>query len=53
MILRSLLFLALFCFAAGCKTKPSASVHRGDGPTIRYFDKPEAAGGAIQRTTYR
>ncbi len=52
------LFLPLFCIALlltlpGCslfhKKKPESSSHlyEGDAPTIRFNDKPENAGGAI------
>jgi hypothetical protein len=37
---------------AGCslfhkKQKSSAHLYEGDAPTLRYSDKPEAAGGAV------
>jgi len=52
------LLLPLFCLAVlltlpGCslfhKKKPESSSHlyEGDGPSIRFNDKPENAGGAI------
>jgi hypothetical protein len=45
-----LLFAAALLFA-GCRTKPSAAIHGGDGPNIHFVEK-ESAGGPVSRTRY-
>jgi hypothetical protein len=46
-----LFLLAMLVFLSGCawfhKKGPSAHLYEGDSPTLRFTDKPEAAGGAV------
>jgi uncharacterized lipoprotein YajG len=50
--MRPLLFLlAAMLLLTGCRTKPSAAIHGGDGPNIHYVEK-ESAGGPVSRTRY-
>jgi uncharacterized protein YceK len=52
MLLVRIVLLTTLGALAGCSTsskKPKSSAHlyEGDSPSIRYSDKPESAGGAL------
>jgi hypothetical protein len=37
---------------SGCKTRPSANVYQGNGPSIHYHEA-ESAGGPVRTTHFR
>jgi hypothetical protein len=47
-----LLGLCAIVALSACKTKPSAAVYSGDGPSIHYTST-EAAGGPMKSSKYR